>query len=339
MRILLNDIGDMTVGSTRVHIYNMGYFLKNAGADISWNDWQSYTDYDIAIFGKNTQAQHLAEARKQNPNLLIGELNPSTSPGKLAKAQLANFFIAGCIEERDFYLKFNKPILIFPQIEIFKTPIKVHKKKEETTIGYHGNKMHIEALSLEFISAMNKLHKTHNISFHLLYDIKNLGKAPISGAHFRVQHTQWQLDTFASDIQKFDIGVAPGLTRMSALSAFVQKWLPGKGGFPTDYHIRFKNTANMGRVSVFIQLGIPVVADMTPCHFSILSKPGAGYIAMSKEGWYIPLRELASSATLRNTVAKNAFEEFSHRYDTRSISEAFINELATLLKNAPNQSH
>lgn len=341
MRILLNDTNTITTGSTRVHIYNMGHYLQLAGANVTWNDWTNYKNYDVVIFGKSVPFQRLIESRCQNSNILIGDINPSTRSednNKIIKSKLADFFIAGSLEEKDYYLRLKKPVLIFPQFEIFKTKPKIHTDKNEIIIGYHGNKMHIEAMSDEFIAAMNRLHKEFNIKMHLLYNHNALGKAILSGKpRFHIEHIQWTLNNFAEHIQKFDIGVSPSLTKIHTEGINLCKKIPYQGGFPNDYIIRFKNTSNIGRASVFFQLGIPVIADMTPCHFGILSFPGAGYIAMSEEGWYIALNELSGSASKRNAVAKLALHEYNRRYDPFKISKLLLEQLV-FIKNQHSQT-
>ena len=43
-----------------------------------------------------------------------------------------------------------------------------------------------------------------------------------------------------------------------------------KGLYDTDYFFRMKNKSNPGRMFVFIQHGIPVIADLTPSNLHIL---------------------------------------------------------------------
>lgn len=331
MRILLNDTGKSTVGSTRVHSRNMGLFLKEAGADITWNDWNHYDQYDVVVFGKSVPIDLIREARSKSKTLLMGDTNPSDLPPKLEKAEVVDFFVVGSLEERDYYLKFGKPVLIFPQIEIFSAPLKAHSQSDKTIIGYHGNKMHIEAMSDALIQALNRLNSEFNVSLHLLYNVGELGEAAVNEKlQVETKHIQWSLECFETEVHRFDIGIVPSLTMPSPEWMALQPFFPSKTGFPNDYTIRFKNSTNVGRALVFFQLGIPVVADMAPCHFSILSDPRAGYIAMSEEGWFQALRELAISASLRNDIAKYARGIFDSKFDTRTLANSFLRKLTEL---------
>ena len=54
------------------------------------------------------------------------------------------------------------------------------------------------------------------------------------------------------------------------------------GLYNTDYILRMKNKSNAGRAFVFHQLGIPVVADITPSNFHIMGGDDCGYLVNSK---------------------------------------------------------
>lgn len=333
MRILINNSQDVSVGSARVHAANLCAFLAPVeNVDVTLNDWENYDLYDVVIFGKNVKPAIVRQVRHACPALLIGDTNPSDmSPEKREKSRLVDFFLAGSIEEKDFYLKYKKPVLVFPQIEIFDNAQKHHTEKEDIYIGYHGNKMHIEGISKALLSAIERLGRERRLRLGLLYNHQELGKARITIPGVECVHTQWRLESFAQEVQMFDIGLAPGLTK---IPTFLEKFLfslPNASGYPTDYLLRFKNTANIGRASVFFQLGIPVVADMSPCHFQILGNPDNGYLAHTEEGWYLALKNLSDSADHRNFIAANALAEFNRRYDTRKLAHTFVEELRNLL--------
>jgi len=329
MRIVLNDESPLSVGSTRIHIHNLAYYLNAAGAGVVKNDWSSYEKYDVAIFGKNVNVGKLTEARHQNPRLKIGRVNPTDRAPQKQDDIVPDFFVAGCIQERDYYMKFRRPILIFPHIELFGEAPKTHIPNEGINIGYHGNETHINLMSSELISALSRLAERVNIVVTFLYNVEKLGKARISSA-FPHHHVQWELDRFAEQIQEFDIGIVPNLNRVPSYLLAIMRKLPTKSGGLTDLVVRYKNTENAGRAFVFYQLGIPVVADMAPSHFHILGNPQNGYLAMSEEGWYQALYSLAISADHRNEIAANAHAEFRRLYDPGHWAELFLRQLETV---------
>ena len=83
----------------------------------------------------------------------------------------------------------------------------------------------------------------------------------------------WLQEKMFNRILSFDIGVVPNATISG-----VDSESPLEGYFSTDYDMRFKNKSNAGRAFVFHQLGIPVVADITPSNFHVMGNPDCGYL-------------------------------------------------------------
>ena len=78
--------------------------------------------------------------------------------------------------------------------------------------------------------------------------------------------------------------------------------------------VRFKNKSNAGRAFVFHQLGIPVVADLTPSNLHILGNPKNGFCVLSTNGWLKAFRKL-KDYKVRQEIANNAKDEFDRLYD------------------------
>ena len=102
------------------------------------------------------------------------------------------------------------------------------------------------------------------------------------------------------------------------------------GKYNTDYLLRFKNKSNSGRSFVFHQLGIPVVADITPSNFHILGNPKNGSIASNEQSWYKSLSELRDPV-YRQSVADNAKEEFDRLYDPLEWASKLYREIENIL--------
>ena len=53
MNIVINDPGDVNMGSTRIFVHYLSDYFKSLGIKVVVNDWVNYDLYDIAIFGKS----------------------------------------------------------------------------------------------------------------------------------------------------------------------------------------------------------------------------------------------------------------------------------------------
>ena len=102
------------------------------------------------------------------------------------------------------------------------------------------------------------------------------------------------------------------------------------GLYETDYCFRFKNKSNAGRCFVFHQLGIPVIADLTPSNFHIMGDNKNGYLVMSKNGWLKAMHKLADPEH-RNEIAKNAKSIFESLYNPKDWAKRMVNELRGML--------
>ena len=121
---------------------------------------------------------------------------------------------------------------------------------------------------------------------------------------------KWNVQTIIHDIQACDIGLVPNaLCTQTSTDSSIQENVRSTGISNLDFQIRFKNKSNAGRCFVFHQLGIPVVADITPSHFHILGNPKNGFLAMNEDSWYESLNTLTKHQ-IRTQIAVNAKREF-----------------------------
>ena len=331
MNILLNDVGHNTLGSTRIHHTFLAEYLKKVGCTVYRNDWKNYCKYDVCIFGKSTPYETLINAKKISPNLIIGNTNPSSgTKEKIKKVKYSNFSIAGSLEERDANLNLSQNIFVFPQIEIIDlvTPT---NRGSHLLLCYHGNKMHLDALSINFYKAFERIQTQFNIGFRCIYDIETLGLWRPKLDNLNIEHVQWKLDSWTTNIAESDIGIVPSLISIDGWRRQFARFITSKTGFKSDYLIRFKTTSNAGRCFVFHQLKLPVIAELIPCHFHILANPDNGFLAYSEEGWYQALYKLCSSSKLRKTIAENAYAEFSRQYDPLVWARRLVEEMKELV--------
>jgi hypothetical protein len=79
-----------------------------------------------------------------------------------------------------------------------------------------------------------------------------------------------------------------------------------------------------------MQLGIPVVADMTPESCQFLQHGRTGFLAHSAEGWYDAIASLRSSAELRQEIAGKAKSWFDERFDRKEIAGRLLEQIVAL---------
>ena len=98
------------------------------------------------------------------------------------------------------------------------------------------------------------------------------------------------------------------------------------GRYNTDYVTRFKNKSNAGRNFVFHQLGIPVIADLTPSSLHFLGSPECGFVAQNANSWYKALLTLRDK-NKRQQIADNAKIEFDRLYNPTSWARHLYNKI------------
>lgn len=292
---------------------------------VSRNDFDHYENYDVAIF--MAPDSQLQKAKKQNNRLLCGIFDPKvTLSWQKKEVRMADFLIVSSIEQRDFFLKYNKNIFIYymfpdlPEIE------KVHTDKEKIIIGYHGNKQHLDAMH-DLSWALDRLSEKKPVEFHAIYNIKKLGKwCKNLPKKCPVHHVQWSEETVVGDLVKCDIGVLPSLLPAPSFFArpFLTFLLNMEGYHNNDYVSRYKLTNNPGRLYVFTRAGLPVVADFTPSACQFIEDRKSGMLVGTKEGWLSSLEQLVNDFKKREVLALNLRNTIDEKY---SIDKSFISLL------------
>jgi len=245
-----------------------------------------YTKYDTAIFMSPDSEVRLA--KYINPNIKCIIFDPKAS--RIGEARKADLLIVSSIEQREFFLKYNKNINIYYMFPDTKPSYPKHKNKKVITIGYHGNKQHLEEMT-ELTKALDDLAEEYPIKFVAVYGIKKLGKWTKNVPKVcPVEHIQWEHNIKMD----FDIGVVPSLKPTFKLT--------------DDYVSRYKYSNNPGRIWVFSQLGIPVIADFTPSSCQIIKDGHNGLLVGTKEGWIRAIKMLFD-VELRNKLSYNLRRE------------------------------
>lgn len=332
MKILLvSNKNNQFLGSHRIYIENLFSLWKGQGVCVETSEVVN-SNADVVIFHKGISLKEIDEFAL-NSEALIGVIHPDSKKISRKKRLRADFAIVGSLPEQDFYRKFLEEVFIFPQIELFFTKVKNHTDNNEIIFSYHGNKDHLENLSLNLVKALEEFSKEKKIKLKAIYNLKSLGIWKKNRPNIEIMDLQWALTSLEEELLSSDIGICPGLIKASSLEKklffklqSISALFKLSGSYESDYLIRFKNTTNNGRAAVFHQLGIPVVADFSPTNFIILGNQENGYLAHSKEAWLKAFRKLSESAEHRRTVALNAKTEYQRLFDAHKwASNLYLN--------------
>jgi glycosyltransferase involved in cell wall biosynthesis len=295
------------------------YTAFKALTQISFYDWNSYEDYDIALFMTYKQDLiDLVSAKKNSPKLKVGLIDPR---GKQVISCLpyVDFLIVDSLEMKDFFAGLGLPILMYAEYPDIKTINRKHTDKKKIIIGYHGNIVHLAGMHPHATVALEELSKKFSLELWAMYNIKNQGKCQMGmPANMKIRHIQWDSNNYEKILSKTDIGIVPNLMPIRNLKKTKRKATLLKSFFnetDDDYLVRYKMPSNPGRIIVFGKLGIPVVTDFYPSALQIIQDGFNGGLVYSAGGWYAALKELIEDAGKRNFYAKNMNSIIEKNYD------------------------
>lgn len=292
---------------SRVCIFDLHEKLQSTGIPATLNDWSGYGRYDVAFFmGVDHEIER---ARKENPNIFVVICDPKQSSiGYIDAARQADLLVVSSIEQREAFLRLNSNIIVYPMFPLLNAKCREHEVRSRLVIGYHGNKVHLEAMGDTVSPAIEELSKKYEIELRLIYNYETLGKV-LKGLPSTkmvvINHVQWHDNVFEEHLPDVDIGIVPNLLpigRMQETLKFSEVDGLNVNYEPFDFLNRYKASCNPGRVAVFARYGIPVVSDFTPSACLLIREGYDSFLAGTVHGWYHGLSQLAASPTLRETM-------------------------------------
>ena len=323
MKISFYGGGGIQLASYRMHIENLNRHFRKLGHTSTIGG--DPNNHDVLIYDKRTNKFPIRDK-------VIGIITPPCDDARVL--QLVDFIIVGSIEEKCSMMKHNKNVFVFPQIELMyrNMPRKIHHRipdDEPLVIGYHGNQNHLNHGVCGLTRALERLSKERKIKFVFLCqnDAEWVEGRPDEGVE--TEFKKWKYETCTKEIQKFDIGVVPNISEIEHSNKLKPNIKLGK--YNTDMKIRFKNKSNIGRSLVLFNLGIPVVADITPCNMHILADPDNGYAVFNEDSWYWALKELCCEKR-RNEVAENAYNEANRLYDPEKWAKSLYASIGRVVE-------
>lgn len=312
---------------------------------VEFCDWGNYDKYDIALFMTyKNDLKELAAAKKQNPKIKIGVLDPRGQKKVEPFLDKIDFFVVDSLEMKDFFSRYGKPICLYAEYPYFDLKKKEHVEKDKIIVGYHGNKVHLAGMYPHITQALELLGEEFDLELWMVYNIKGLDKLRFGlPENVKLRHIQWDQDVYEEYLCKVDIGIVPGLMPVNNIGKIRRKTRVCKYMFldsEDDYILKFKMPSNAGRIIVFARLGIPVAADFYPSALHVIEDGRTGRLACSAGGWYSALKELILDWRLRQRLSDNmqAFvtERFDYDIQNKNFSEFLEN--ITAETNAPNKA-
>lgn len=312
---------DNTVGSHRIWVRDLCNYFVDIGIDakIAIGELPDLSEYDVIIFGKG-EHRKAVEVKNLHPDKKIGVINLASDLTGLN----VDFLIVGSIEEMASHSTYPN-VFIFPLIERTYqnlSSFKDHTMSNKLTIGFHGNVTHTSKFTNGLSRALDKASEIIPLEFVIITSAQV--DSSFLPSKVEVKTHPWVEDEIIDRILSFDIGVVP-----NARIKGVDDESPSHGLFSTDYLMRFKNKSNAGRAFVYHQLGIPVIADITPSHFHVMAKPDCGYLVANDVGWYKAIVKLADFKN-RQQIANNAKVEFDRLYNPYDWANRLLTNIREL---------
>lgn len=285
--------------------------------DIKFFDFENYKNFDLVLFmGYLEDLKNIKKAKKENPNILVGIVDPKSKKSIRNHLNQIDFFIVDSIEMSDFWQDFNRPVFTYFEFPNFKSIRKTHFDKDKIIIGYHGNKVHLTSFFPKITKALEILGNEYNITLKAIYNISELGKWTTGRPkNIAIEDIQWNPTIYNQELVHADIGILPSLIPIKTNSKKRTNLSKFFLANDDDYLIRFKMLSNPGRLIVFSKLGIPVVAEMSPSHIEFIKNDINGYIAYSTGAWINAIENLIVSSDKRNEISNEMFKTYLSNFD------------------------
>lgn len=323
--VFVADKPDLNRGSYRIWVRDAAEALADVGLDVDVTSTAKFGGLqpgtDVLIFDKGCRPP-IEFAGHRPPK--IGVINPS------AAIAGADFAIVGSVEEQLSLIGLFPQIFVWPLVErqFENAPRRVHVDSETLTVCFHGGSGHLGSMASSGLCAALERFKDRLAmdGRKLLLRVISQSERPawrIGRPRVPTEFIRYDYASVGAAIQEADIGLAPNATFRAPgglSSAFLKRWLKLDAN-STDYVMRFKTKSNYGRALVFQQLGIPVIADITPSHMDLIRHGENGYLAANEASWLDGLTLLADAAH-RNEITSRGTP-----YSTQDVARRFARQL------------
>lgn len=292
-----------------------------------------YSQYDVALFMSFKDASD--KAKKDNPSIITAVVEPRAAQKN--KFKNVDFIIVNSLEAKDYFSRYNTNLLIYYTYPQVPDKIKCPIDKKTLILGYHGNKIHLDAMYPRITSAMEKLNNKIPLTFWALYNDRfgKWNKPEKKKFGFEVLHIPYSEENYAKFLAHVDIGLVPQFipVRNSKILRYLIGSFNNKYNERRDnYFFRFKETTNIGRHLVFAQYAVPVISDMTPSSCMFIEDGYHGFLAYHTDGWYYALEKLAFDKVARKSIGKNLSQKYFETVTPEIQNTRLINFIASIKK-------
>lgn len=281
---------------------------------------------DIIIFSKSSYSE-IANFKNKDSKI-IGAINiPCDS-----KIKSLDFVIVGSHEER-ISLSFYNNVFLYPLIErkFMNLPKRVHQNSETFKICYHGNYPHLFKFTPHLRDAIEEINKSQKTELHIVTgagDLTNWWSRDIGKPNISVHYHHY--DKIAEVINYCDVGVVPNVVDMSYINPDIKSIKSTEMGlYDTDYFLRMKNKTNPGRAYVFYQFGLPVIHDISPSSFEMMSFTGIYDLAHNKQSWIKCLNKY-NNVSYRQEISERFRTKFEKKYNPEIWAKKIYKEISEI---------
>lgn len=331
----VSENSDLNRGSYRIWIHDLSITLRELGHEVRIvppeDVEHSLSDTDVFIFDKNL-GRHVETVSPHFPGM-VGIVNPSA-----ATNYRVDFVIAGSVEEQISY-KTYRHVFVLPLIErrFHEAAPRVHVDGESLTIGYHGNRLHLSSFKSLGLSAAIEDFARHlesrgkRLKLVIVSNVALERDAGWKPPDVNVEYRRYESTRIVEQLGDVDIGVVPNayLLTPNPLFSVLNRKLRNRDMHASDFLLRMKNKSNFGRLLVFMQLGIPAIADLTPSHAQLIPSAEYGCLASTRYSWFDALARL-ERGTERQIVGDKARSYVREMFSPELWGVRFVNYLEAL---------
>lgn len=306
-------------------IYALSKKIRDMGYRADVNCWNNYKDYDVVVFMAYDHFMEQAKAENPSIRVILADPKLDTEQG-IAAIREADGIIVSSVEQRESFLSLNTACFVyhmFPDYKMIERQNSINQNMIK--IVYHGNQKHIEEMFPTIWPALLSLSKFCEVELGLIYNISAFGKIKITlnqNKDIYIKHVQWDPETLVSNLSNYDVGLLPN-------QIYLSDYYQNKN--PQFHTVKFKNSANPGRIYPFACAGLPVIGDFTPSVCQYVEDGVSGYLAASSEGYFNALMKLYQNPDLREKMAHNLRERVEMVSNRQCID--FISFVGEILFN------
>ncbi len=201
--------------------------------------------------------------------------------------RMSDYVIAGNEYLKQYALRFNGNVEVIPtSIDTETYFVKNKDKKDKINIGWIGSKS-----TMFYLDRLRNLFTTLAKRYNIRLTVIGTGSYVIDGVETITR--PWRPEREISDLQCFDIGVAPLID---------DGWALGKCGC---------------KIIQYMGVGIPAVASPVGINGKIINDGVNGFLADSDEEWIEKLSQLIENETLRERFGFLGRKTVEERYSVR----------------------